>query len=299
MNLSHGWLARAGFVLLALTNAVMLSEVAYNREGSPEAVLALTNRELAPRSSSLWPDEENKDLSLQLVLRAQGVLDAELPPQDEWETLWPGVSSGPIAWLDRQKLAALGFDVTKPLSARRSDAHYDRMGGRAVYLVLEFDGPTGARALQAARDQIVRESIAAGNSKQRLLAQERLQRAQEILRSDEYEQSRLFIVDAGLDPAALRGLYADRAHYAIIRGDIKPVVVHDGASARLYGAVTEVRCENIHVPVRFRPEITGGQPVNTWNRSLAPTDGKPAFTVQMGFGRLLEPWIVSAHAGAI
>ena len=300
MKISGQWLVRAGFLVLALTNAVILLQVAYNREGPPDSVLALTNRELMPQWSSTRPDEEHENVSLQLRLRAEGLANAAYSPQGQWETLWPNSSSGPILWLDAAKLATLGFDVGMSPTADGSDAHYARMNGRQAYLVLEFDGPTSARALQAARDQVARlQSAATGNPQQSGAAQRQLQSAQEALQSEESDRSRLFIVDAGLDRAALRQRYSDRARYAIVVGSIKPILVRYAGPAAVYGTVSAVRPASIYVPIQFRPDIPFAQtPVRMWARSVASGEKRAAFTAQVAFGRLLEPWILSAGAGA-
>jgi hypothetical protein len=204
----------------------------------------------------------------------------------------------PIAWLDRDKLAALGFDVATPPSVGDGDTHYRRMLGRDVLLVLEFDGPARARALQAARDILaLREREIAANPERADLAQ-RLQSAQQGLQREEQDATRLFIVDAGLDETALRQRYSDRTHYAIVHGNVRPFVTRDGVSAELYGVVTAVRCESLNVPLQFRASVPIQEPTNVIARYPARAEKRPPFTVEVAFGRHLEPWILSAHAGA-
>jgi len=251
MNRSHRWLIAAGACVLALTNAVVLVGVASNRRQPPDSVLELTQRELGTQWSWMWRDDENSGLSLRLEYRFETARDSGLSYG----------AFGPPAWLDRDKLASLGFDVMRPPSAD-ADTHYDRMLGRDVLLVLELDGPAYARALQAARD--------------RLGHRENEHDAQEDLKREEQEASRLFIVDAGLDQTALRQRYPDRAHYAIVKGTIRPYVRRDRTSAKLYGSVTAVHCETINVPLQFRGTVA-----------------KP-FVLDVAFGSRLEPWIISA-----
>jgi len=58
----------AGLGLIALTNAIALSGVVYNRSGDPEATLRLTQREL--RTPYRWyGNRENSGLALSLVWR--------------------------------------------------------------------------------------------------------------------------------------------------------------------------------------------------------------------------------------
>jgi hypothetical protein len=204
---------------------------------------------------------------------------------------------GPVPWLDRDKLAALGFDVATPLTVADRDIHYNRMLGRDVLLVLELDGPVHARALQAARDLLAyREREIADNPEHQGSAQ-RLQSAQEALQSEEREASRLFIVDAGLDQTTLRQRYPDRTHYAIVHGNIRPYVMRDGTSGKLYGDVTAVRCESINVPLQFRAAVPLDRTTKPIAMGLARAETKHPFSMQVAFGSHLEPWIVSAHAG--
>ncbi len=281
MNRSNTWLIASGALVLALTNAVVLVGVASNRRQPPDSILTLTERELGPQWNWMWREGENSGLSLRLQYRVESTL----------ERFSPYGNFGPIPWLDRDKLAALGFDVVTPPTIPSGDAHYDRMLGRDVLLVLELDGPVRARALQAARDHLADlEREIAANPERQDNAQ-RLKEARQALKSEEYDASRLFIVDAGLDQTTLRQRYADRTHYAIVHGNIRPFVMHDGrdgTSAKLYGRVTAVRCESINVPLQFRATVPPDRPAN---------GKKSPFTVQVAFGRHLEPWIVSSHDG--
>jgi hypothetical protein len=275
----------AGAVVIALTNAVALMDVAYNRKNHPDSVLTLTERELGAQRSWMWREGENSGLGLELQFRAEGVPNPSLPENEAWPTPSPYGVFGPVGWLDKDKLAALGFDVNMPPTMADSDRHYEHMLGRDVLLVLELDGPVHARVLQAARDRVARlereeggESENAGRS-----AQLGLQSARVALQREEYEWSRLFIIDAGLDQASLRQRYPDRSRYAIVHGAVRPFVLRVGAAAKIYGRVTAVRCLSIHVPLQFRGSV--------------PVTGKQHSTVEVAFGRRLEPWILSARVG--
>lgn len=299
MRLSRTWLVGSLAFVLALTNAVVLVGVAYNRQPPSDSVLTLTERELGPQWSWMWREGENSGLSLRLQYRTEGVRNPRFADNEDWEAFSPYGAFGPVAWLDRDKLATLGFDVSTPLTAAENEAHYDRLLGRDVLLVLELDGPARAHALQAARDLVARrEQEVAGDPEEKGNAQKRLQSAQETLQSEEQERSRLFIVDAGIDEDKLRQRYPDRAHYAICRGNVRPFVLRETGSPKLYGTVTAVRCESINVPRQFRAAVPLDRPSNALTVALARKQEKRPFTVQVAFGRRLEPWIMSAHAGS-
>ena len=279
MNRSHTWLLAAGALVVALTNAVALVGVALNRRQPPDSVLMLTERELGPQWSWMWREDENSGSGLRLQYRVESSRNSISAEGDEEEPFSSYGSFGPIVWLDRDKLAALGFDVAQPLTSDDADTHYNRMLGRDVLLVLELEGPVHARALQAARDLLAhREHDITANPEGKESA-ERLRDAQQAVQREEHKASRLFIVDAGLDQTTLRQRYPDRTHYAIVNGNIRPYVMRDRTSARLYGTVSAVRCETINVPLQFRETVPH------------------PFVLEVAFGTRLEPWIVSGHAG--
>jgi hypothetical protein len=164
------------------------------------------------------------------------------------------------------------------------------MLGRDVLLVLELDGPVHARALQAARDLLALGEHDIAANPERKESAERLRNAQRAVQREEHAASRLFIVDAGLDQTALRQRYPDRTHYAIVNGNVRPYVMRDRTSARLYGAVTAVRCESINVPLQFRETVPHDRP--------AGAENEHPFILEVAFGTRLEPWIVAGHAGS-
>src|SRR5512145_1067398 len=90
----------AGLALIALTNAIALGGVAWNRSGEPESVLKLTQRELwQPHGYGLAREEGG----LQLSVRWRAL---HADPEVEFY----GDFHGQPEWLNEAKLAALGFD---------------------------------------------------------------------------------------------------------------------------------------------------------------------------------------------
>lgn len=292
MSTRRPWLAWAAASLLALTNALVLTGVAYNRRPPPESVLTLSERELGPQWSWMWSSEENSGLTLQLQYRAESVWYSKREQAVEADAFADPFSGIAIPWLDRAKLAALGFDVNVPPGAADAATHYEHTRGRDVLLVIELDGPSRARALQRVKDLIAaRERSQADSSDDR--EWHRLDYARKALWSEEHERSRLFVVDAGLEEAALRQRYPESTRYAIVRGHIRPTVVAEGGAAQIFGSVTALRCESINVPMRYRATL----PVDRRDGFSASPDKKAPFTVKMAFGRRLEPWIESVVAG--
>lgn len=297
MNATQKRLLGAGVLLLVVTNAVALIGVAYNRTGTPDRILTLTEREITAQSGWIGQKEENSGLSVELLLRTEAAPETRLGENDGWGRFSLNMGFGSATrWLDRDKLAALGFDVAAPADGPEGARHYDHMLERDVLLVLELDGPTRNRALQDTRDRVADLERKATDGPEDKTAAQRLKNARENLRWEENVDSRLFIIDAGLDEDSLRQKYPDQTHYAIVRGTVRPQVVYAGNLSKLYGRVSAVHCENIHVPLQFRGVITAADLVRARIRAM-PASAKKALSVQVAFGKRLEPWIMAARLG--
>ena len=295
MNASQAWLVWTGALILALSNAVVLFGVAYNRQAPPDTLLTLTERELELQPSWMWREEENSGLSLRLGFRAEQISEPVWGNDKDLVTFPLNYGMGAVPWLDRDKLAALGFDVRQSPDTPDAATRYDRMLGRDVLLVLELDGPVHARALQAARESLARQEARMSSEPKDKTVADQVKSARQVLQREEHERSRLFIVDAGLEQATLRQRYPDGTHYAIVHGHVRPIVMGYGKKAKLYGWVAAVRCESINVPLEFRSRV----PIVRPSRFEWPAGGKtPPFAVEVAFGRRLEPWIVSAQPGS-
>jgi len=265
----------AGLALIALTNAVALLGVAWNRSGEPDSELRLTQRELAP---PYWRGTDSESGGIELRLK--------------WRSLNKSInefSAGMDSeWLDRAKLAELGFDMSRPENTAAGQRHYERLSSKQVFVALEFDGPTYQEALQRAQrlaDKAPPKNAPAVGIN---AAAERLKREQTIA-------SRLFAVDASLDPAALRIRYPDRTRYAIVRAVVRVSYYGGNAaqSAQLTGR-TDVLNDRINLPPEFRPAFESLPRTYYYNWQEDP---KSHFDVTLAFGKRFEPWIVDASAG--
>src|SRR5262249_6906323 len=137
-------------------------------------------------------------------------------------------------WLDERKMAALGFDTTLPNNEIGSGPSFRRLLGRDVLLVLELDGP--------ACQEMLRRTTAVAEKLMQSAKPDEVKQASEMLAAEKNSNSRLFVVDAGLDATELRSKYADRTRYAIVRGRVEP----SDRSVRS-GSVEAVSVEEINV----------------------------------------------------
>ena len=281
---SRTWTLVAGIALIAITNAVALVGVAYNRSGEPESMLKLTQRELLqPHGFGL--DREVGGLQLSVRWR---VLTAD-----------PGVAfyaghQGTPEWLDEAKLASLGFDVSPPPAARRAGWRYDRQLPKEALVVLELDGPAHQKALERARERAAKEA-AKGAETGKTGPGTPAQQAALFLKNEEAANSRLFAVDAGPDAQALRAKYPDRTRYAIVQGKVRPYHQSGrGKEARWTGYIEVIENARVNVPLEFRKAIESARIAG--QRGPAAQGAAP-FEVTVAFGKRFEPWVVAASAG--
>ena len=275
----------AGLGLLALTNAVALVGAAYNRSGEPEAKLRLTQREL--QTPYRWyGNRENSGLALSLIWR---VLNEPSTETEIYNWRYAGTGGTP-AWLDKAKMEALGFDTSAPAASSdlRGRIRYEKQLPREVLLVLEVDGPTYQRSLALAKQYVARAEAKLASSPGDKNLGTRVNNAREALEWETDRNSRLFVVDAGLEPVALRAKYPDATRYAIVRGQVRPEIFGRN-SEKVRGFVSGLSIESINVPFALRDVFGSAAQLNNIDqRNKAP------FETTVAFGKQLEPWITTA-----
>lgn len=266
-----------GLALVVLTNAVALSGVAYNRSGEPQATLRLTERELQIPYWS-WPDNDNSGIDLRLRWRVHDTYADEENNARYWDRTG--------AWLTGEKLRSLGFDVSTAVTEFEVDSRATEPS-RDVFLVVEYDGAAYQGVLEHCRKRLQRAIAETGTSVAQEPPEARVRAAKERLDGEERSESRLFVIDASLDAAALRARYPERDKYAIVRGRIE-LVFGTLSKSSVLGRVAGLEIESIRVPYAHRsivePFVEGG--------SYADTPNDPRFAATVSFGQRFEPWIV-------
>lgn len=264
--------------LLLAVNAFVLAGVAANRRGTPDATPAMTEREL-PLAWS-WRDDENSGVALTLNWHHH---DAE----------W--------GWFDRQKLMDLGIDAGRlddPDSARR----YYRSLPVKAYAVLEYAGPAWERFLMdkhAERDGLD-DLVVDGKMEVEAAARRHKEIAVELRVA-----SRLFAVDVGADPEALRARYPDRSRYLVAPAEVRAVADwpagKDGErpQRRVHGRIERILTDTIHLPRPFHA-VMAQLPERERlyaNRGYYHADDalRPHYRVQLHFGQRYEPWVVAVE----
>jgi len=259
-----------GSALILLTNTVVLGGAAYNRSGEPESQLRLSQRELQP---DRWA--QNKDNS-GITLR----LNWRIEQQKYNETGYAGRWGSP-AWLDQTKMAELGFDVVK-IIADAGNFRREPTRSREVLLVLELNQQAYQHSLQLSEAYAQQAKVLQLANPGKDEFKRRAESAEERLKQERQDNSRLFVVDAGLDRQKLRTAYPDRARYAIVHGRIHPNVDRSENKSRVSGSNVVLYSDKVNVPLEYRQVFEKDVP----------------YEVVVAFGKRLEPWIIGASRTA-
>jgi len=286
-----------GILLILVANVAVFLGVRANRQLPTESTLLLTERELPPSTAwSLSP--EDSGLSLQLTPR---ILMPESENPDEPVAVDPDSSWGSPPWLTFAKLKALGFALGSGSHSDEERRRVEKQLPREVFVVLELNGDSYRRALQEAQSTAIRhEQQAQADPNNKNLA-EIAEISRKRADAEQSRESRLFCIDAGLDPVALRKSYPDRSHFAIARGSIAVAVFEKAGHWRVTGQFVGLRIPRLNVPLIYRP-VFGASRQRDYADSIArgiageTADQRDAlhYNVSVAWGRRLEPWITAA-----
>jgi hypothetical protein len=266
-----------GLGIIALANGVAIANAAYNRTGEPTSTLVVSGREA--RTSTRWSFDEHENSGLAIEL-----LWCLAPHRDEY---LGGCWDHRAAWATSAKLVELGFHLDVDPKGSNAAEHYNRIAPRPVFLAMELDGEAYEQSVEQLRDRARRDSIAAQEHPDSATLRREATNVQQERDRVERRSSRLYIVDAALDPSELRAKYSDRSKYAIVRGTIRPRL--DIESKTLRGEIADVQGLTINVPHALRPLFDRQRP-----RGRYEIDTLPSMAITVGWGRRFEPYIVGA-----
>ena len=267
-----GWLV--ALLLLVLVNAMVLAGVAWNRSGEPDSMLQLTEREL-PLDDRLSGAEENTGVAFSLDLHS---------------------GSYSPAWLDANKLRALGFSPPETGSKTGDDDEWQKRSlPRQAWVVLEFDGPAWQAALAGQERGLadLRLELEVGKA-----THEQIERAEKVLTRMQHSGSRLVAVDAGKDAAVLRAAYQDPTRYLVTGAKVHMWVRRTLASEDATGPLSvegylQVLVNRIHVPLKHQPVLQAvlGEDLRGDRVEGAEQPPLPRYAVRLHYGRRHEPWV--------
>jgi hypothetical protein len=278
-----GW----GFLLLTITNIVVLGGVAANRSGEPEARLVLSERELQPPYTS---KKENSGLSLRLIWR--------VPVEDDEGNVYHYGRSP--AWFDAAKVAELKLNIGGTNEEGGDDARAKEPVAKEVFIVLQLGGEPSRRALAQAeralaKEKEVQEKTRGDLSKNdEISRKDKLKAAVDRLEEERLRSSRLFAIDAGLDAKVLRARYPDRSQYIIAKGVVEAANYYGTRNKKeIYGRISMLLTENIHVPLQHRESFETA----TAGKQAAKLDRQGSrYTIELVYGSRFEPWVASVSS---
>ena len=261
------------FIMVAAVNGIVLSSVAYNRSGDPNAVVILSEREL---NLPYWTPRENSGMALTIAWQTLGMAH-----EDNYR--WYDYRSRNPRWLDETKLRELGFNVDRYKARKR----YKPDTPREVFVVLELGGePWQAflKELDTALEKRRAAHQAAPNDED---LEKEYARFQERVNEVKTSGSRLFAVDAGTDSKTLRAEYNDRNRFIIAPAIVAMDTFYaDDKKEKIVGHLQRLSVERIHVPVGYKQVFA-----TLLSRKRMHSGTPPAFGVEVAYGKRLEPWI--------
>lgn len=216
-----------GAALIGLINAFALGGAWYNRQGEPDSLLLLSERELARLGGP--GVGENSGLTLQLLWE----MAPEQPPM-----------------FSAAQMRRAGFSASEPACRRRPE--------RAALVALELDGPAYRRALERRQQAVDNARAALAQAPEDGSRRSALENAEREL-DWTLKRSRLYVVDIDQDRAALRQRWPDRTRHAIVRGRVRQG--HDCHA--LSGHLSGLDIPAIHVPQVLHAPLAE-LPVSHW-----------------------------------
>ena len=265
-----------GLALILVANAFALGGVAWNRAGSPESAVTLTQRELTV--SSDMPRSENSGVTLRLSWCLGDSTAVEFLPEEERITGYPIATcfERTPSWLNAAMMRKLGFDTSLDVHDSQAARYYSRRLERPAFYVAELGGAWHERHLSAAQAELARREAELEKAPDSTALKRVVKAARGRFESVQNSATRLYLIDAGSDVAELRAKYADRSRYMILPGTVKATVRrrYDGSdtSASLGGVISSVLSDEINLPAKYKP--------------LPKT-----FAATIAIGKRLQPWI--------
>jgi hypothetical protein len=253
----------AGLGLILAINLIALGGVAYNRSGEAESRLLLSERELPRLNPRYRP--ENSAVTLNLAWR--------IAPLSENEPFRHGLTEA--------QMRQLGYVQPEPETCR---PRCPREAQREVLVVLELDGPAYRLHLEHQRQRLAEAEQAVAVLPEDNSLRRRAEEWREDLRRLETD-SRLYLVDVGLDVDELRQRYPNRLQYTIVKGLVRP---WHSTEHGLRGSVFLRGADRINLARNWRSRLP--------EPSDAESQDRARYAIELSFGKRLEPWVSGVSA---
>lgn len=276
----------SGIVLIVLANTVALSGVYYNRSGEPESTLLLSERELQiPYQSQRR--KENSGIALRIKWKTVQPVSKDKP--------YYYYSSQQPGWLNENKLNELGFNLEHEKQKREKRGAYRQILPRNVLLVLENDGDAYQQDLRNARENLKAQRALVRNNPGKDEFFSRLKTAEQQYRRLQQNDSRLYVIDAGLDLDLLRKKYPDRSRYLVAGGSVRVWLQYDRKKqeTRVSSYISGLDVTHINTAKVFHADL---EKVMEDRHQRKDTNKKPNYVLRVSWGKRLEPWLQAIEA---
>jgi len=177
------------------------------------------------------------------------------------------------------------------LKNARSDNQYNYDAATAdVILVLEYQGDSYKQAIDIAERRLARLSAKKDQLTKEEL-DEKIKWHSEKLDELKVSETRLYVIDAGLDQQALVRKYKGRNNTLFAHGEISVNL----ADKLVTGHIRELYIPEVHVPLPYSEQLsdlTKDRAYSEYGEKVIP----PRYQVRLNIGKRLEPWIDSVSA---
>jgi len=255
--------------LVVAINVFVLTGVARNRAGAPEASLVLTEREL-PLDIDAYHDE-NSGVSLRL----------------NWNQ-----SYGIDEWFNADKLTELGIEA-RPIS-EKSD-NFRRALPQKAFVVLEYEAATWLRFKVEKEGELtdLEEKLREGKIDEQTAKNQRYW-IKRTLRFD----SRLFAVDVGIDPRQLRQRYPDNHRYLIAAASVRATSRYRDQQEIPHGMIDSLLITRLHIPRELHASLLGLRSSGAfvgYQFDEPENVPRPRYEVKVNWGQKYEPWVTQVE----
>jgi len=258
--------------LILVVNTFALTGVARNRTGSPEAEITLSERELWLVTGA--GHEENSGVSLRV----------------QWDR-----HASTKDWFNAEKMAELG--IKKPVKPEGSETIRWPLP-KKIFVVLEYEGDAWRRFREEKERKISELDEALARGEEREPSRMSVDGEIRSLKKDLSFASRLFSVDAGLDPGSLRDRYPDHRRYLIVAALARAATSYEEVVRVRTGEIDALLISELHIPLKLSAPLHGLTPSGSlfnYRHDRPDEPPVPRYTVDVRWGRRFEPWVTAVR----
>jgi hypothetical protein len=263
--ISSNKLIIASLLLIAITNIVILIGVFNNRIGEAESNVLLTQRELKLSHQSY---EENSGLSFRIN--------------------WRIFNDGQL-WIDDAKIKELGFVINQGININE-DFYYKYSTVKEVFVVLEYNGDSYVKQIKKEEGIFKEKKDLFELSSKNKREQEILNNAHKKLNNEKFINSRLFAIDASLDPIKLRSIYKNKAKFIIAKALIKVSYSKSNTIIKINKYITNLSIQKIHLSQQYHKLFKA---IIKNKYSSEKINNK--YLISLKYGSRFEPYVVSVE----